>query len=122
MLSFRIGLGLLSLGSALLCVAVGPTLGFAQSPPACNNLGLPSPCFFTPSSDTGNPLAPLRTVEPKPQDPQLVQGGPFIADQQDVLELGKAFFWDTQVGSDGQSCASCHFVALADNRAKNPDS
>ena len=26
MLSFRIGLGLLSLGSALLCVAVGPTL------------------------------------------------------------------------------------------------
>jgi cytochrome c peroxidase len=100
-------------------VAVGPTLGFAQTPPACNNQGLPIGCFFTPPLDTGNPLAPLRTVEPKPQDPQLAQGGPFIADQQRVLELGKAFFWDTQVGSDGQSCASCHFVAGADNRVRN---
>ena len=33
--------------------------------------------------------------------------------------LGKALFWDMQVGSDGQACASCHFAAGADNRAKN---
>jgi hypothetical protein len=33
--------------------------------------------------------------------------------------LGKALFWDMQVGSDGvQSCASCHFNAGADNRTK----
>lgn len=34
-------------------------------------------------------------------------------------QLGKALFWDMQVGSDGQACASCHFQAGADNRAKN---
>ena len=34
-------------------------------------------------------------------------------------QLGKALFWDMQVGSDGQACASCHFHAGADNRIKN---
>jgi len=34
--------------------------------------------------------------------------------------LGKALFWDMQVGSDGvQACASCHFHATVDNRTKN---
>ena len=34
--------------------------------------------------------------------------------------LGKALFWDMQVGSDGiQACASCHFHAGTDNRTKN---
>ena len=34
--------------------------------------------------------------------------------------LGKALFWDMQVGSDGvQSCGTCHFHAGADNRTKN---
>ena len=34
--------------------------------------------------------------------------------------LGKALFWDMQVGSDGvQACGSCHFHAGADNRTKN---
>jgi len=33
--------------------------------------------------------------------------------------LGKAFFWDQTVGSDGQACASCHFSAGADSRSKN---
>lgn len=33
--------------------------------------------------------------------------------------LGKAFFWDMQVGSDSvQACASCHFHAGVDNRTK----
>src|SRR4051812_35203651 len=38
---------------------------------------------------------------------------------QSALVLGKAFFWDMQVGSDGQACGSCHFHAGADSRAKN---
>ncbi len=34
--------------------------------------------------------------------------------------LGKALFWDMQVGSDTvQACASCHFKALVDDRTKN---
>ncbi len=37
-----------------------------------------------------------------------------------AIVLGKAFFWDMQVGSDGvQACGSCHFHAGADNRTKN---
>ena len=34
--------------------------------------------------------------------------------------LGKALFWDMQVGSDGvQACATCHFHAGIDNRTRN---
>lgn len=34
--------------------------------------------------------------------------------------LGKALFWDMQVGSDGvQACGSCHFHAGVDNRTKD---
>jgi cytochrome c peroxidase len=36
-----------------------------------------------------------------------------------AAQLGKALFWDMQIGSDGQACASCHFHAGADNRVKN---
>jgi cytochrome c peroxidase len=46
--------------------------------------------------------------------------GDFIKDKQAALRLGKALFWDMQVGSDGiQACASCHFAAGADNRTRN---
>ena len=38
----------------------------------------------------------------------------------EAAALGKALFWDMQVGSDTvQACASCHFAAGADNRTKN---
>ncbi len=37
-----------------------------------------------------------------------------------AIALGKAFFWDMQVGSDGvQACASCHFRGGADPRSVN---
>jgi cytochrome c peroxidase len=36
-----------------------------------------------------------------------------------ALVLGKALFWDMQVGSDGQACATCHFHAGADSRSRN---
>jgi len=46
--------------------------------------------------------------------------GDFIKDKPAAIALGKALFWDMSVGSDGvQACASCHFSAGADNRAKN---
>src|ERR687884_496498 len=43
----------------------------------------------------------------------------FVADVNAAKVLGKALFWDQQAGSDGLACASCHFQAGADNRAKN---
>ena len=48
----------------------------------------------------------------------------FVKDTDDArraaVALGKALFWDMQVGSDGvQACATCHFRAGADPRKKN---
>lgn len=44
----------------------------------------------------------------------------YVKNREAALQLGKALFWDMQIGSDGtQSCASCHFHAGTDNRVKN---
>jgi len=59
-------------------------------------------------------LAPLSTVPV----PQAIGGD--IRDQAAAVRLGKAFFWDVQVGGDGvTACASCHFQGGADNRLLN---
>ncbi len=42
-----------------------------------------------------------------------------IKDQQAAVLLGKALFWDIQVGSNGETCATCHFHAGEDNRVRN---
>jgi cytochrome c peroxidase len=54
-----------------------------------------------------------------PPIPELAEGGRFIQNDQALLVLGKALFWDMQVGSDGNACASCHFHAGGDSRARN---
>jgi cytochrome c peroxidase len=51
--------------------------------------------------------------------PRPAELGLYVKDRAALLVLGKALFWDRQVGSDGQACASCHFHAGADNRSKN---
>ena len=43
----------------------------------------------------------------------------FIRDNKAAIVLGKALFWEQQIGSDGMACASCHFHAGADSRLKN---
>src|SRR5215472_8459702 len=44
----------------------------------------------------------------------------YVRNRDVAIVLGKAFFWDMQVGSDGvQACASCHFRAGADPRTIN---
>jgi len=46
--------------------------------------------------------------------------GDYVANLKVAQALGKALFWDMQVGSDGvQACATCHFRAGADTRKKN---
>jgi cytochrome c peroxidase len=59
---------------------------------------------------------PLNQV-PVPEPANLFQ---FVKNKPAAIKLGKALFWDMQVGSDGvQACASCHFAAGVDNRMKN---
>lgn len=44
----------------------------------------------------------------------------YVKNKKNAIALGKALFWDMQLGSDGATaCASCHFNAGADSRAKN---
>jgi len=54
---------------------------------------------------------------PVPEPANLLQ---FVADRDAAIRLGKALFWDMQVGSDGMTaCASCHFHAGTDSRIRN---
>jgi cytochrome c peroxidase len=74
---------------------------------------VPNPPVF---NDLRNLPGDLRAVA-VPLPPNL---GEFIANRDAAIALGKALFWDMQVGSDGiQACASCHFRAGADPRSKN---
>ena len=70
------------------------------------------------------PLQTLRNV--KPPDPSGTEAGrpvvlaDYVSDRAAAIRLGKALFWDMNVGSDGSTaCATCHFKAGADNRITN---
>src|SRR5689334_22956852 len=65
----------------------------------------------------GNPpLVSLKTVT-VPQPTGLAQ---YVQDSKALIVLGKALFWDSQIGSDGKTaCASCHFHSGADHRVTN---
>ena len=61
-----------------------------------------------------------------PPDPRGTEGGrsvaliDYVQDRAAAVRLGKALFWDMNVGSDGSTaCASCHFQAGVDNRITN---
>ncbi|MFM8441851.1 MAG: cytochrome-c peroxidase [Methylococcus sp.] len=57
---------------------------------------------------------------PVPVTPGLLDGDqPIVVDKTATLQLGKALFWDMNVGSDGVACATCHFHAGADRRVRN---
>lgn len=67
----------------------------------------------------GNTPPSLQGVE-IPVTPGLLDGdAPIVVDKTAAIQLGKALFWDVNVGSDGMACASCHFHAGADARVKN---
>jgi cytochrome c peroxidase len=87
-----LGLGLMAVGATI----VGLTLSTAGTSLADGG---------------GGGLAPLSNA----QVPQAVGGD--IKDKSAAIQLGKALFWDEQVGGDGkQACATCHFQAGADSR------
>lgn len=92
------------IGAVLVCVS-----GFIQTRVAAQNL-------LNPLETQSRPLASLKTV-PVPEPRNLAK---FMQDRVAMIALGKALFWDTQVGSNGaQACASCHFHAGADSRSYN---
>ncbi len=68
-----------------------------------------SPGFNVQTAGVTTPVVAVPTVT-----------GSTITNRDAAIRLGKALFWDTQTGSDGQmACASCHFHAGADNRTRN---
>ncbi len=62
-----------------------------------------------------------------PPDPSGTEGGrkvdlmsDYVINRAAAVRLGKALFWDMDIGSDGNTaCASCHFHAGADHRKNN---
>ncbi|WHZ24694.1 MAG: Cytochrome c peroxidase [Nitrospira sp.] len=54
-------------------------------------------------------------LPPKEQLAEILKPGQWST----AVALGKALFWDRQLGDDGQACASCHFHAGADIRRRN---
>jgi hypothetical protein len=66
-----------------------------------------------------NPPLPFVFTPSGPDFTVLNDGAGIINSRQWALVLGKALFWDERVGSDGISCASCHFHAGADTRITN---
>lgn len=52
--------------------------------------------------------------------PEPVNLAKFVVDKNAAIRLGKALFWDMQLGSDGlTACATCHFHAGTDSRTRN---
>jgi cytochrome c peroxidase len=67
----------------------------------------------------GTTPPPLTGLQP-PEVPGLLAGKErIVRDRAKAIALGKALFWDVQVGSDGMACASCHYHAGTDARVKN---
>ncbi|HVP76688.1 MAG TPA: hypothetical protein VMV04_02230 [Thermodesulfobacteriota bacterium] len=65
---------------------------------------------------SGLTVPPPASAQLKPPLPDLTD---IVKDKNWALVLGKALFFDQQVGSDGQACFSCHFSAGTDPRLKN---
>ena len=65
-----------------------------------------------------NPVIPLDPIKGKPTVREDLVG--YVMDLTSAIQLGKALFWDVQVGSDSKvACATCHFSAGSDSRIRN---
>jgi cytochrome c peroxidase len=93
---------------ATLAVLLFSSTTLAQSAPPNNNQNQ--------AADAPRKLGSLKSVAV--QTPANLSD--FVLDNPTAIALGKAFFWDQQMGSDGQTaCATCHYQAGADVRTKN---
>jgi cytochrome c peroxidase len=113
-----------TVASLLLLMSAGKAYAIFEEQPGpiphegeCN---IDDPVFDNVRSDLGpdNNIGPgsLKTI-PVPEPANLLE---FVKDKRAAVALGKALFWDMQVGSDGiQACATCHFRAGADPRTIN---
>ena len=71
---------------------------------------------FSAAAAAQRSIASLKGVA-MPQRPDLAR---YVADEQTLVVVGKALFWDVQIGSDGRTaCATCHFHAGAHHRVTN---
>jgi cytochrome c peroxidase len=72
--------------------------------------------LFASTADDEDDLGPLSELRvPRPSNLR-----DFVRNEQVAIALGKALFWDAQVGGDGMTaCASCHFSAGTDARVVN---
>jgi len=83
---------------------------------------LTTPALAQTSAPTGSGVQRAKTPlsldqVPVPRPPNLAS---FIKNERAAAQLGKAFLWDQQVGSDGRTaCASCHHAAGGDSRLIN---
>src|SRR5215475_4182021 len=104
----------------ILATLIGPVvIVLAQAPPNTTIPRVPNPPLSTDLTNLPGDLRAVPVPSPSPNlnDPNLNE---FVRDPAMARALGKALFWDMQVGSDRiQSCASCHFRAGADPRSKN---
>jgi cytochrome c peroxidase len=92
------------------------TVGIAETIVGRSDITIPRVPDPPLESDLKNLPGDLASI-PVPGPANLDQ---FVRDPAMARALGKALFWDMQVGSDGiQACASCHFRAGADPRSKN---
>lgn len=85
------------------------------------------PDFCNTASMEAFPELPRSLKCNPPPDPYLLDANgvkhsiypDIVKNKAALIALGKMLFWDSNVGSDGIACASCHYHAGADNRIKN---
>ena len=101
--------------------AQGGIAGFIPARnPVTGQFGLRKPSLRVPAAG-GTPADPNYLVNTDPNNVTASNENDFIRNQTVARALGKALFWDMQVGSDGvQSCGTCHFNGTGtDTRTKN---
>ena len=82
--------------------------------------GLRKPSLRVPEVG-GRPNRPNYLVNANPDDVTPSNENDYVQNRNVAAALGKALFWDMQVGSDGvQACGTCHFTGTGiDTRTKN---